>query len=389
MQRNYACYSCEATSNEYIARHIDFGRDIFRCTSCGLLQTEYVSDELLSYYYDKIYRKKDLNKFGPTYFKFMEKRGIAQRKFVLEYSRQSSFGDVLDYGAGVGETIRKFSEISDSVYACEYDASVHQYLEKIPDITVLDPANVFTEKYHSYFDLLTISHVLEHLSNPEAFLTQAWHILKEDGLLFIEVPHQPSEIIDFVQGKLSTGEGHLFFYSPKTLTQLVEKVGGFEVVAIRQDGKSVSEYMDPKSGSIMASLEKENTSNGIWTRLLLRRNGKQKPKSRIGLVERLSARYEELERKIYDLNTETVIFEESTRRASRQLFTLLKTLSEDPSLEDAVLSDFTYPPNCEKSKNQLNQLLRELNKLGDSSFKTQKSEMFFGALGSRLRKLIG
>ena len=44
---------------------------------------------------------------------------------------------------------------------------------------------------NNYFDRIIISHVLEHIPNPENFLDQMFKILKKGGILSIALPSDP------------------------------------------------------------------------------------------------------------------------------------------------------------------------------------------------------
>jgi hypothetical protein len=70
----------------------------------------------------------------------------------------------------------------------------------------------------SDFDLVILSHVLEHVAAPRAFLGLVRGKLAPLGALFIEVPNQ-----DYLH-KLSLGT-HLLFFSPTSLGFLLESAG--------------------------------------------------------------------------------------------------------------------------------------------------------------------
>ncbi len=82
------------------------------------------------------------------------------------------------------------------------------------------------------FDLVALSHVLEHLADPRAALERAWTLLAPGGALFIEVPDvlQPrvESAVDFFTFD------HLFNFSPATLAALLASCG-FEVFAQKDD----------------------------------------------------------------------------------------------------------------------------------------------------------
>ncbi len=77
------------------------------------------------------------------------------------------------------------------------------------------------------FDFINVSHVLEHVHDPHAFLLRAKELLKRDGTIYLEVPN-----VESVSQKLSgkywfpwETPRHLFLYSPNTLRKQIEKAG--------------------------------------------------------------------------------------------------------------------------------------------------------------------
>lgn len=79
----------------------------------------------------------------------------------------------------------------------------------------------------NFFDLVTLRHGLEHLHNPVRAMEEVHRILKPGGFLRIEVPN-----VDSVGSRLFRGNWgglfpprHLYQFSPKTVTQLLEKNG--------------------------------------------------------------------------------------------------------------------------------------------------------------------
>jgi SAM-dependent methyltransferase len=72
----------------------------------------------------------------------------------------------------------------------------------------------------SPFDLIILSHVVEHVQSPVEFLRLASECLSEDGVLFVEVPNQD----DFF--KLDLGL-HLAVYNPSAIATLCDSAGLF------------------------------------------------------------------------------------------------------------------------------------------------------------------
>ena len=68
------------------------------------------------------------------------------------------------------------------------------------------------------FDLLCLSHVIEHLPDIQRSIGKALDGLKQDGYLFIEVPRYTAEMFE---SPLNL-ESHLHFFTPASLTALLK-----------------------------------------------------------------------------------------------------------------------------------------------------------------------
>jgi SAM-dependent methyltransferase len=84
------------------------------------------------------------------------------------------------------------------------------------------------------FDAVTMWHVIEHIGSPIEFLQEVRATLVDGGVLALATPNIESLVAR------ATGESwswlsppdHLYFYSPKTLPELLLK-SGFEVLEVR------------------------------------------------------------------------------------------------------------------------------------------------------------
>lgn len=91
----------------------------------------------------------------------------------------------------------------------------------------------------SYIDIAIAGDVMEHLENPEFFLTEIYRILKPNGLLVISVPNSASlknrfrcllgmSIMNGAYGKI-IGDGHLSSWNMGELCRVISKTG-FHIV---------------------------------------------------------------------------------------------------------------------------------------------------------------
>jgi SAM-dependent methyltransferase len=91
----------------------------------------------------------------------------------------------------------------------------------------------------SGFDLVIMSHVLEHLDDPAAELTSIRKVLKPDGLLFLEVPNRSGNLALPIDDNRS----HLHFFSTTSLTRLLAETG-MEVLATETGAVLDPRYAD-------------------------------------------------------------------------------------------------------------------------------------------------
>jgi SAM-dependent methyltransferase len=96
----------------------------------------------------------------------------------------------------------------------------------------------------SNFDLVIISHVLEHLKNPQDLLQKAKSALGPNGVVLIEVPHKDYWYkIDVY--------GHVLFFGADQLRRLGERVG-FSICDVSVYGKGAEQTpMNPKSNPLI------------------------------------------------------------------------------------------------------------------------------------------
>ncbi len=79
------------------------------------------------------------------------------------------------------------------------------------------------------FDIIVLSHILEHLNDPCGMIAYACRFLEKDGVVLIDVPHE-----DYVFKK--NVFPHVLFYQPRSLSVACE-VAGLKVVSVNTFGR--------------------------------------------------------------------------------------------------------------------------------------------------------
>ena len=118
------------------------------------------------------------------------------------------------------------------------------------------------------FDVIALSHLLEHIENPLSFLEELKTYLKPDGILFVVVPNQESSTNKLLGYRHSTYQqpDHLFFFSKTSLNNYFEKAGFVVQKIISKEYthhifNTIKGYYRYKNNSANAEIISNNTSN--------------------------------------------------------------------------------------------------------------------------------
>lgn len=216
----------KTSSNILLFPHPDFeGHFIHydRTREFGWVVPE-VGDAFLADFYKSRYRNVRQENPSPDYVTGMRRRASAQRDFIIRHLKQSTLSSILDIGCGAGLLLEAFHNPrvklvgfeSDEVMARWAQASLAAAVIHNRYFSVQDEA---AEK----FDLITISHVLEHIPRPGDFMRSLKEHLNPGGHVFIEVPNDPIDCVSIQANMRIKGLAHInFFTLPSLRSTLLE-----------------------------------------------------------------------------------------------------------------------------------------------------------------------
>ena len=217
------CHLCQDTHPTFYCRKDDI--DVYQCAKCGLIYAgETRNDTELRQHYSKEY--------FDSYFK-NEAIHLAKRfkKRLPDLRRHAPAGNILDVGCGAGFFLHLASQngyqakgVELSEFAAEY-ARTHFSLDVFHGY--LSDADLAPES----FDIITLWHVLEHVTDPRDFLAQVHALLKKNGLLALEVPNIgsfPAQASGLFWELMAPRE-HFYYFSPETVSRLL-KESGFTII---------------------------------------------------------------------------------------------------------------------------------------------------------------
>ncbi len=132
---------------------------------------------------------------------------------------------LLDIGCGTGRFLAQMLSAGWDAYGVEVDREAAERARRIAGERVLAGAfepGLFTP---GSFDLITLGHVLEHLSSPSRALSEVAQLLKPGGWLAIEVPNMNSLEARVLGGHAYQLElpRHFYHFTAETLSMMLEK----------------------------------------------------------------------------------------------------------------------------------------------------------------------
>jgi len=201
------CPVCKNENHQIITNNQCFyySSEVLECQKCKFcwLKKQLDDDELYNFY-AKLYREKKeecLNR--------MRRVGdlVRSRSQYLFIKNNVCFDDaILEIGAGYGVNAnylyeKGFRNLTISEY--DYNA-ISKYLFSKVSIE----EKQFTHITNSCYDVILMSHVLEHLYDIDAKIEKLRKLLKQNGRLFIEIPNNENPII---RRSMSHSYHYLFF----------------------------------------------------------------------------------------------------------------------------------------------------------------------------------
>lgn len=233
------CLLCESDKGKIFAQVESFGYPLvyYQCDNCGLIyQSLEESQAANPEFYRKTYRKIYQADEKPAQKDLWVQEKRADHLISIIQDHMDKIPErVLDIGASTGTLLRKMRDrFGSEVFGVEPGDAYRIFaknmnIEMFPSLDVLIDSNV--EK----FDLISISHVLEHFADPVDELTKIkTELLDGEGYLLVEVPnfyaHDSYEL------------AHLTCFTPHTLCEMLNQAG-FKVVLMKKHGVPRSELL--------------------------------------------------------------------------------------------------------------------------------------------------
>lgn len=209
-------------------RSADLERDftIVECVACGLRFTDPVPNDLdLARLYAQDYYVQNSRRLLSRDLPRMlfQLSVFAQRRSAL---MDTHSGRILDVGCGNGDFLASLKRKGWEVCGTEFSDAACE-IARSKGVSVQQGNLIACGHHDGYFDAITYWHVLEHLKDPLAQLTEARRLLRDDGLLVVQVPNSDSPTFRICRGQWEPLDAprHLQHFSKRTLTEMLERCG--------------------------------------------------------------------------------------------------------------------------------------------------------------------
>ncbi|MFD0961892.1 class I SAM-dependent methyltransferase [Paenibacillus chungangensis] len=224
------CYLCDG--EQFSLRHTGV-RDnpdinVMECENCGLVflsSFNHINDE----YYEEssmLGGAIDLRKYRNNSLNDDQRRFNMMKDSIINKK-------ILDFGCGGGGFLKLAEQIAASVHGVELDNTIRRTLNDIDGIQTMRSIDDVTEKY----DVISLFHVLEHLSDPGAILNRLKENITKNGKLIIEVPSANDALLQLYESEsfadFTYWSCHLFLFTPETLSKLALN-SGYRVQYVKQ-----------------------------------------------------------------------------------------------------------------------------------------------------------
>lgn len=195
------------------------------CIRCGHIQQEWVyPPQTMRCFYESFYR--DIYGYRSPQEFFEEQRAEGRRIHDLVQTAFAAPGRVLEVGAGAGGILSVFKDNQWSAVGLDLNA---HYLEYGRSRGIELVNGTLDETFFSgrQFDLIILSHVLEHVTNPSEMLQQCRSRLSAGGKMWIEVPsihivrnrYYQSDLLQYLQN------AHVSYFSSGSFVNLLSQNG--------------------------------------------------------------------------------------------------------------------------------------------------------------------
>ena len=210
---------------------VDGSYNIYQCGSCSLIQiAPRLTEDLLKNIYEIYYNYGEEKKGTYSAIRRLFLVSMLYRIWMMLdgdicfHSNRGS-GRLIDIGSNEGRGLQIYSQNGYSVEGFEINEKAANVAREKGLLVHTGNFDAFTP--HKPYDIAVLSHVLEHIDNPDSMISNISRILKPDGQLWISCPNIKSWQRNIFSSYWAGWHVpfHITFYSEVTIKRLLKKHG--------------------------------------------------------------------------------------------------------------------------------------------------------------------
>ena len=268
-----ACQLCRTGVFDTVSERDRHGKPLKSvvCMGCGSVTNDPVpSDGELAAFYTSDYRIAYKGSASPrmrqVWRNFGRMEGHLRDNAEFYRDRKSC----LDLGSGSGEFMFMAARMGIECVGVEPNRPYAEYTRETLGLTVAIQTLEETQFAPASFDLIRLSHVMEHMRDPVRSLTALREWLTDDGLIYIEVPNILFDAAHKRRGSIFH-YGHIFNFNPWTF-RAAARLSGFEEhpASIVRNVQMTGAFF--RKGRHIDPSEAQNPENAMHVRNALRRH---------------------------------------------------------------------------------------------------------------------
>jgi len=189
-----SCISCGKSSLAIYSENSFLKLPVYQCKNCNLYITGNSEDELkttLRNYYEKSIISDEITKtidmdHNTNHGRYLKNLWKSHYVYCNSFFHNSK--NLLEIGPGSGLTLRMFKDLGFSVMGVEQNKIFTQFINnKLGEHCCMQG---YFEDVHfdKKFDIIWLSHCLEHTVRPDILLEKCKTFLNDEGFIFIAVP---------------------------------------------------------------------------------------------------------------------------------------------------------------------------------------------------------
>lgn len=289
MEKLYTCPVCKSSKIESFLSSKDFflTQEIFSIAKCQNCELKFTNPRPLEERIPKYYESTDYishsdmpkSLLDRLYYLIRDYAVSSKVSLVKKYART---GNVLDVGCGTGQFLNELNKKDFQVTGVEPNPSARKIAQDKFGLTVFEEKKINDLPAES-FQIISLWHVLEHVSDLHSRLLQLKKLLSQDGAIIVAVPNPDSWDANHYKQYWAAYDlpRHLYHFNSSAIQKLFGEKGfrlvdkkpmyfdSFYISMLSEKYKSgksnfINAFFDGLKSNISAMTKKMNYSSVIY-----------------------------------------------------------------------------------------------------------------------------